>query len=81
MLETELYRLFTVLGLILMFLGAIFLLLPLILKYLPEIEKLPSIILYIYRKGNFVFVTSPILIIISIISMIYYLIKVWTRSI
>jgi cell division protein FtsX len=80
MLETELYRPFTVLGLILMLLGAILLLLPLILRYLPEIEKLPSIILYVYRKGNFIFVTSPILIIISLISIIYYLIKVLARS-
>ncbi len=80
MLETEFYRPFTILGLILMLLGAILLLLPLILKYIPEIEKLPSIILYVYRKGNFIFATSPILIIVSIISLIYYLIRVSTRS-
>ncbi len=80
MLETELYRPFTILGLILMLLGAIFLLLPLILRYIPQIERVPSIIVYIYRRGNFVFVTSPILIIISLISLLYYLIRVSTRS-
>ena len=80
MLETELYRPFTILGLILMLLGAIFLLLPLIFRYIPQIERVPSIIVYIYRRGNFVFVTSPILIIISLISLLYYLIRVSTRS-
>ncbi|RLG46691.1 MAG: hypothetical protein DRO00_07845 [Thermoproteota archaeon] len=80
MLETELYRPFTILGLFLMLLGAIFLLLPVILKYIPEIERLPSIIIYVYRRGNFFFVTSPILIIISLISLLYYLLRVATRS-
>ncbi len=80
MLETELYRPFTILGLFLMLLGAIFLLLPLILKYIPEIERLPSIIIYIYRKDNFFFATSPILIIISLVSLLYYLIKTAIRS-
>lgn len=80
MLETEVFRPLTTLGLILILLGVILVLLPLILKYLPEVEKLPSILVYVYRKGNFVFITSPLLIIISLISLIYFLIRISIRS-
>jgi len=51
-------------------LGMLFVLIPLLARYAPEIEKLPPILLYVYRRDNFYFATSPILIIISIVSVL-----------
>jgi len=80
MLEAEVLRPITTLGLILILLGVILVLLPLILKHIPEVEKLPSILVYVYKRGNFVLVTSPLLILISLIYLIYFLIRALMRS-
>ena len=48
-------------------LGIILVLIPYLIRYAPAIEKLPPIVLYVYRRDGFVFATSPILIAISII--------------
>ena len=63
----EWYRSLTWLGAIMILLGIILVLIPYLIRYAPEIEKLPPIILYVYRRNSFVFATSPILIAISII--------------
>lgn len=52
-------------------LGALLFLMPFILERLPSLDKVPWIILYVYRRDGFVFVTSPILIIISVISLLW----------
>lgn len=62
------------LGILMLLLGAILFFLPIILERIPSLEKIPWIILYVYRSDGFVFVTSPILIILSILSLILYLI-------
>lgn len=63
------------LGLTLVILGALLFILPMIMDKMPSLEKIPWIFIYVYRSGNFTFVTSPILIIISILSLILYLIQ------
>lgn len=62
----EWYRSFAWLGVIMILLGLLFVLIPYLIRYAPEIEKLPPILLYVYRRNGFYFATSPILIVISI---------------
>jgi len=64
------YRPFTAMGLILILSGIILVMLPFIARHLPNLEKLPWILIWVYRKNGFYFVTSPLLIILSIISIL-----------
>lgn len=64
------YRSFTTLGLLLIVSGLFLVLLPFLTRHLPSLEKLPWIILWVYRRDGFYFATSPLLIIISLISLI-----------
>ena len=57
-------------GLILILSGIILVMLPFIARHLPNLEKLPWILIWVYRKNGFYFVTSPLLIILSIISIV-----------
>jgi len=66
-----------VLGIMLMFLGALLFIAPILLEKMPSLESIPWIILYVYRKDGFVFVTSPLLIMISIVSLLWWIL---TRS-
>jgi hypothetical protein len=45
----------------------------LVLERLPSLESVPWILLYVYRRDGFVFVTSPILIIISVLSLLWWI--------
>lgn len=67
------YRPLTLLGLIFIVSGIILVALPFILRHLPSVERLPWILVFIYRKDGFYFATSPLLIMISIASLIIYL--------
>ena len=72
---------FTVLGLFLIVIGAVLLAVPYILKHLPTLERLeqvPWILLYVYRKDDFYFMTSPILLILGMAYLVWHLIR-WTR--
>lgn len=62
----------TLLGILLIIVGIVLVALPLIAKHLPNLEDVPWIIVWVYRTDGFVFATSPILIIISIISLIIH---------
>jgi len=62
-------------GIALVMLGILLFIMPMLLEKVPSLEEIPWILLYVYRSGNFTFVTSPILIIISILSVILYLIQ------
>ena len=64
------YRPLSVMGLILILSGVILVMLPFIARHLPNLEKLPWILIWVYRKNGFYFVTSPLLIILSIISIL-----------
>lgn len=65
------YRPITLLGFLLIFSGVILVALPFIARNLPSIEKLPWILVWVYRRDNFYFITSPLLIIISLISLLF----------
>lgn len=57
---------FTTLGFLLVIIGVLLVALPYIVKHFPAVEtfeKIPPILLYVYRKDDFYFLTSPILII------------------
>jgi hypothetical protein len=69
------YPPFTLIGVIFIVAGIILVILPLIAQYLPSLQKIPWIIIWTYKSGNFVFVTSPILIIITVISFILTYLK------
>lgn len=64
------YRPFTVMGLVLILCGLVLVALPLIARHLPNIERLPWIIVWVYRRDGFYFVTSPLLIILSVASIL-----------
>ncbi len=66
----SLYKPFTALGLLLIVSGLVLVLLPVIARHLPSLDKLPWIIVWVYRRNGFYFVTSPILIIISLVSIL-----------
>jgi hypothetical protein len=61
-------------GLILIILGVLLFIAPLLLERMPSLEKIPWILFYVYRSDGFTFVTSPILILISIFSFLWSLI-------
>jgi hypothetical protein len=67
---------FYVLGFLLIALGIAFVLIPLLASSgaLSNV-KIPWIVLYVYRSGNFYFATSPILIIISAAALLFYLLR------
>lgn len=67
------YRPFTTLGLIFIICGVVLIALPFIARSLPNLEKMPWILIWVYRSDGFYFITSPLLIIISIISLILQL--------
>jgi len=73
------YHEVTLIGLILVILGFILILLPFLSKFLPSIERIPSIIWWSYKRDNFYFATSPILIIISTISLILFIFSRYIR--
>ncbi len=64
------YRPFTVMGLILILSGLVLVLLPIVARHIPSLDRLPWILVWVYRKDGFYFVTSPLLIIISLVSII-----------
>ena len=71
----EWYSSFAWLGAIMILLGVLFLAIPYLIRYAPEIEKLPPILLYVYRRDGFYFATSPILIIVSIVWVVVSLLR------
>ena len=58
-----------------MILGALLFVAPILLEQLPTLSNLPWILLYIYRRNGFVFVTSPLLLIISVMSLLWWLLN------
>ena len=66
----SLYRPFTTLGLVLIACGLILVTLPFVIRSMPSLEKVPWIILWVYRRDGFFFATSPLLIMISAVSLL-----------
>jgi hypothetical protein len=73
----EAYKPFSLMGWLLVIMGILFIIFPYIIKLIPSIEKLPWFIVFIYKRDGFYFVTSPILIFLSIISI---LISFWNTK-
>ena len=72
----ELQRPFLILGFILIALGVVLVLLQFFLEFVPRLERLgkpANLVIYIYRHKNFYFITSPLLIIISLAYLVYLL--------
>ena len=67
----EPYREFTALGWFLILLGVIFVALPYIARTVPSVERLPWFILWVYRRDGFYFATSPLLILLSLLSIVW----------
>jgi hypothetical protein len=70
------YRPITTLGLILIISGLLLIVLPFLVRYLPNIDNIPWILLWVYKSNGFYFATSPILIILSILSI---LVQFWKK--
>lgn len=64
------FRPFVTIGGLLITVGVVLILLGIATKYMPPLERLPPILVYVYRRGNFYFVTSPILILLGILFII-----------
>ena len=69
------YTPFQSMGWILILLGIIFVAMPYIARFVPDLDRIPWWILWVYRSDGFYFATSPILIFISIISIILNMIR------
>ena len=65
------YRPFAAMGWILILLGVLFVALPYLARLVPSIERLPWYIVYVYRSDGFMFATSPLLILLSVISLLW----------
>ncbi len=65
------YRPFAAMGWILILLGVLFVALPYLARLVPGVERLPWYIVYVYRSDGFMFATSPLLILLSIISLLW----------
>jgi hypothetical protein len=73
--DTSLPQPFVILGLLCIILGILFLLLPFLARFVPSMENIPPILLWVYKREGFIFATSPILIIISIIMVFLFLLR------
>jgi len=73
-------KMLTNVGIIFIVIGVALIMIPLIVKMIPSIsiEKIPWILLWVYRKDGFTFATSPLLIIIGILYLIWIKLK-WIR--
>lgn len=62
-------NLFSLLGITLILLGVVFLAYPYIGRVI-DVDKIPWIIIWVYRRDGFTFATSPILLLVSVISLL-----------
>lgn len=62
-------NLFSLLGITLILLGVVFIALPYIGRVI-DVDKIPWIIIWVYRSDGFTFATSPILLLVSVISLL-----------
>lgn len=69
------YRSLTMLGLLLIISGVVLIALPIVARRLPSLERLPWILVWVYRRDSFYFITSPLLIIVSILSLALHLLS------
>ncbi len=68
-LEMDEYAPFSSIGWLMIILGALFVALPYLSRVIPDLERIPWFILYVYKRDGFYFATSPILILLSLLSL------------
>ena len=61
-----------IIGAFLILLGGLFILAPIITRYI-GLEDIPSWLLYVYKRESFYFVTSPILILVFLAVLLWRL--------
>ena len=68
---------FNIFGVTLILIGVALLIVPIIAKIIPtvDLEKIPWLILYVYRSDGFVFITSPLLIIAGVTYFLLMLLR------
>lgn len=64
----------TWLGIFLILLGVALVILPAVGRYI-DLSKVPPWLIYIYHSDGFYFVTSPLLILLSAVALIFFLLK------
>ena len=67
-MSVSLERPLTAIGVTFILIGIALVLIPIIAKLIPtvDVERIPWILLYVYKRDGFFFATSPILIIIAV---------------
>ncbi|MFN4133431.1 MAG: hypothetical protein ACK4GQ_03580 [Candidatus Hadarchaeales archaeon] len=63
---------FTWVGIALILAGVAFVVIPILGKYI-DVSSIPAWLIYVYHSDGFYFVTSPLLIVLSLLSLIFYL--------
>lgn len=61
-------------GIALILLGFAFLLVPVLGKFI-DFSGVPGWLIYVYHRDGFYFVTSPLLILLSMLSLIFHLLR------
>jgi hypothetical protein len=64
----------TWLGVAFILIGVALIILPVIGKYL-DLSRIPPWLIYIYRGNGFYFVTSPLLLVLSIVFLLLYFLR------
>jgi len=64
-----------ILGVFFLTLGIAFLVIPLLSRAIPPDTRIPNLFVYIYHKDNFYFVTSPLMILISFLSLLIFILR------
>lgn len=64
----------TWLGIALILIGAALVLLPIVGKYF-DLSQVPSWLIYVYHSDGFYFVTSPLLLLLSLVSFLVFLLR------
>lgn len=64
----------TLLGIALILVGGALVVLPVVGRYI-DLSRIPWWIIYVYHSNGFYFVTSPLLLLISLITFIFYIVK------
>jgi len=64
----------TWLGLAFVLIGISLIILPIAARHV-ELDRLPGWLIYVYRSDGFFFATSPLLLLLSLLSVILYLLR------
>ena len=67
----EEFRPLVAMGWMLILVGVLLVALPYLARLAPSVERLPWYIVYVYRSDGFTFATSPLLILLSLMSLLW----------